>query len=675
MSALDEASARQREAAAERVRMRTGQRRQRIEAITTGRLVMADEPIRIASRIERLSRYYPGVRPVSPSALVANDPKAVEAAGAVLERIINTPDFVDVRYLEAGTRSSHPVGRVDIRDHAGRVVGFGTGSLVTSRLLLTNHHVLPDAQTAANSEIEFNFEDGIDGQPLQPRLFPLDPATFFLTDEGLDFALVAVGASPQELAQFGFNRTISAEGKAIAGDFVTIVQHPEGQKKQVALRDNRIVDVFDEFLHYEADTEPGSSGSPVFNDQWELVALHHASVPAPEHPELGRFVNEGIRVSRLLAFIGSQHHTTEQQALVAGLLGSGQRPTPAASAGGSATVSAGSTPAGPRSEDSAASPTSVTVPLQITIRVGDQPPNATVAAAARDEAITIDPVYADRQGYDPQFLGAGAWEVPLPALSAELMPLAAINSLATGEPRYVLPYHHFSVVLNKDRRLAFYTAVNIDGASGLRLRRETDHWFFDPRLPQDQQTGEQVYQDNPLDRGHLVRRLDPAWGLSPAAAKIANDDTFHFTNCTPQHHDFNAGQTLWAGLEDYILDNADNLKFRVSVFSGPVFAADDDQYRGVQLPRQFWKVVAMVKQGGELSATAYLLSQEQLIKGLEIAPEAFSYGAYRTYQVPVRQMEDLTGLSFGSLVDADPLGREEAAIPAREVRRPEEFLL
>ena len=123
-------------------------------------------------------------------------------------------------------------------------------------------------------------------------------------------------ASPAELAPFGFNRMISAEGKAIAGDFVTIVQHPEGQKKQVALRDNRIVDVFDEFLHYEADTQPGSSGSPVFNDQWELVALHHASVPAPEHPELGKFVNEGIRVSRLLAFISAQSYTAEQQALV-----------------------------------------------------------------------------------------------------------------------------------------------------------------------------------------------------------------------------------------------------------------------------------------------------------------------------------------------------------------------
>jgi endonuclease G, mitochondrial len=691
MSVLAEASAQQSEAAAKRVGKRTSERRDKIDAITSGNLVAADEPVRIASRIERLSRYYPGVRPVSPAALEANDPKAVAEAGAVLERIINTPDFVDVRYLEAGSRASHAVGRVDIRDHAGRVIGFGTGSLVTSRLLLTNHHVLPDADTAAASEIEFNFEDGVDGQPLKPVAFPLDPTTFFLADEKLDFALVAVGGSPQDLAAFGCNPPIAAQGKAIAGDFITIVQHPEGQKKQVALRDNRVVDVLDDFLHYEADTQPGSSGSPVFNDQWELVALHHASVPAPDHPELGKFVNEGIRVSQLLAFIGKQVYTEQQRALVAVLVGSGSATSaagpaaasagpPAASAASSASAvpsanSAGPASAGPDHEAAAASPVSVTIPLRITIGVGDQAPVLTVAARTADEAVTIDPTYADRQGYDPRFLGSGAAEVPLPALSDALVPLTAVNSMAAADPRYVLPYHHFSVVLNQERKLAFYTAVNIDGASGVRLRREPDRWFFDPRVPEGQQTGEAVYQDNPLDRGHLVRRLDPAWGATPAAAKIANDDTFHFTNCTPQHHDFNAGRTLWAGLENYVLDNADNLKFRVNVFSGPVFAADDEQYRGVQLPRQFWKVVAMVKQGGELSATAYLLSQEELIKGLEVAPEAFSYGAYRTYQVKVSQIEGLTGLSFGSLAGADPLAREEAAVTAREVTRPDELRL
>jgi endonuclease G len=68
--------------------------------------------------------------------------------------------------------------------------------------------------------------------------------------------------------------------------------------------------------------------------------------------------------------------------------------------------------------------------------------------------------------------------------------------------------------------------------------------------------------------------------------------------------------------------------------------------------------------------------KEQLIKGLEVAPAAFSYDAYRTYQVPVRQVEAITGLSFGSAAGADPLGRQEdAALSVREVRRPGQLLL
>lgn len=298
----------------------------------------------------------------------------------------------------------------------------------------------------------------------------------------------------------------------------------------------------------------------------------------------------------------------------------------------------------------------------------EQPPT-------RLEGITIDPDYGGRAGYDPGFLGADAHSVPLPELSAGLAALASVNQLATTEPRYVLPYHHFSVVLNRERRLAFFTAVNIDGTTSMRLKRERDRWFLDPRVPTEEQTGEAAYRDNPLDRGHLVRRLDPAWGSSRDEAKRCNDDTFHFTNCSPQHEDFNQNQTTWAGLEDYILENADNRDLKVTVFTGPVFAEDDEEFAGVQLPRQFWKVAVMVKESGELSATGYLLSQEELIAGLEVIPEVFSYGAYKTYQVTVRRIAELTGLGFGSLVDADPLERLEGAVAAAEIDRFDDVVL
>jgi endonuclease G, mitochondrial len=261
----------------------------------------------------------------------------------------------------------------------------------------------------------------------------------------------------------------------------------------------------------------------------------------------------------------------------------------------------------------------------------------------------------------------------MPSLPDELIPLAATNRLATSEPTYLLPYHHFSVVLNKERRLAFFTAVNIDGKLAKKPRRQRDRWFFDPRVAEDEQTGSDVYANNPLDLGHLVRRLDPTWGDSAAAAKLANDDTFHFTNCTPQHKDFNRNKTSWAGLEDYILKHAANLRFRVNVFTGPVLADDDDAYEGVQLPRQFWKVVAMVKSNGPLSATAYILSQQRLIEQLPTR-EPFSYGAYRTYQVPVTKVEALTGLSFG-LTHADPLATRDVTVTAKELDRLEDLIL
>ncbi len=635
----------QQEAAAARAGRRAAERRAKISLLRTpGGIAKADEPGRVATRIDRLARYHPDVRPVSPAAIAAGDPAAMAAAGAILERIILTDDTLGVGYLEGGVRAASAVGRVNIRDEHGRLTGYGTGSLVSPELLLTNHHVLPDAATAGFSVIEFDYQDGADGLPRPVHAFRLDPGRFFAADEDLDFALVAVHASAEELSGFGFNRLIGTEGKAIVGDFVTIVQHPKGEKKKVALRENRVVDVLEQFLHYETDTEPGSSGSPVFNDQWEVVALHHASVPTGDHAELGRFINEGIRVSKLLAFLRGKQFTAGEQALVDRLSTRAERTAPAAGDGG---------------------PRVLTLTMPVDIRLRAEP------AAAAPETGRIDPDYSNREGYDPAFLGP---EVPLPALPEALVPLAAINRQATAEPRYVLPYHHFSVVLHKERRLALFTAVNIDGRASRALRREADHWSLDPRVEESEQVGEEIYRANPLDRGHLVRRLDPAWGATEAIAQLGNDDTFHFTNCSPQHKDFNQNKTTWAGLEDYVLNNAANHDLKVTVLTGPVLAEDDDRYRGVQLPRQFWKVVAMVKAGGTLSATAYLLSQEELIKGLEAEGE-FSYGAYRTYQVPVRRIADLTGLSFGELPDADPLERLESTGEVREIGGPDDLVL
>jgi endonuclease G len=611
----------QREAAEACVASREAEREQNIATLAKpGGIALADEPKRVAARLDRLSRYWSR----------ALDGEPLEATGEVLEKIIGSVDFVGVNYLERGVTAAHAVGRVVIGE--GGKGGYGTGSMVGPRVLLTNHHVLENAAVAAESTIEFDFEDGPDGQPRQSHSFRFAPAELFIADKDFDFALVAVDPAGGALDGYGFNPLIEAEGKAIVGDFVTIVQHPSAQRKQVALRENRIVDVPETKMHYEADTEPGSSGSPVFNDQWEIVSLHHMSVPNPSGDGV---INEGIRISRIIGFL-REAAAANPNPLLGPVLDPGtSRPVAIAFTDGAGSAAAAGQP----------------------------------AAGEALEKVEIEPDYTNRKGYDPSFLGGGRRSVPLPKLSDALVADAPTWSAGSGsdgagedgagkDGGYVLPYHHFSLVMSKARRLARFTAVNIDGATEQRIKRDPDRWSFDPRIPTDYQMGEAIYVDNELDRGHLVRRLDPAWG---EIAKAANDDTFHFTNCSPQHGDFNRNATLWAGLEDYILDHADNEQFKVSVFSGPLLEDDDPEYRGVRLPRQFWKVVVMAKSPGLLSATAYLLSQETLIEGLEVAPAEFSFGAYGTFQVQVSEIERLTGLDFGALAGFDPLGTQEAA--------------
>jgi hypothetical protein len=61
------------------------------------------------------------------------------------------------------------------------------------------------------------------------------------------------------------------------GEPVFVIPHPNNQHKKVVFQSNRLIECGDEYLAYEADTDFGSSGSPVYNRQWEVVALHHAT--------------------------------------------------------------------------------------------------------------------------------------------------------------------------------------------------------------------------------------------------------------------------------------------------------------------------------------------------------------------------------------------------------------
>jgi endonuclease G len=262
-----------------------------------------------------------------------------------------------------------------------------------------------------------------------------------------------------------------------------------------------------------------------------------------------------------------------------------------------------------------------------------------------------------RNGYQPNFLQL---EVPLPTISptfqAEVAPVH-------GRDDGILNYTNYSVMMNGERRQAFFAAVNIDGKLWRHVTRGRDNWNLDPRISEQHQIGNELYKRNDLDRGHLVRRVDPAWGDSISDAKKAAEDTFFYTNCSPQHKNLN--QKIWLGLEEYILDNTTNEDMRVCVFNGPVFNDDDMVYRGIKIPKSYWKIVAANSSSGDsVYATGYLLSQGEWLDDLE-----FVFGEYRTFQVPISTIENLTGLNFGNLSQDDPLQiSETTGTTVREIQ-------
>ena len=520
--------------------------------------------------------------------------------GLAIERIIGQNNLFPISYLEAGLRAANPVCRIEIRDRIGRVIGHATGFLVSPSLLLTNNHVLENYDTAQFSVAQFNYEVDLDLKEYPKKSFRLTPERLFITDQKLDFTLVAieeVSADGTQVSDFGFLPLIPQTGKGLVGEYVSIIQHPSGAPKAVAIRENQILDVFDDYIHYTTDTMPGSSGSPVYNDEWLVISLHHAAVPDPNNR--AEFIaNEGIRISSIIQFVVEQgaNLSDDQKLLLNDIVKSWEVP------------------------------------------------NHTPEEMVVEEL--SDSWYEGSAGYETKFLGDD-YEIPLPAFRPDLE--QDIAQLKDGSN--VLHYTHYSIVMSKSRRLAYYAVVNIDGNQLMKIGRN-DKWYLDSRIETEYQCGPELYKNNSLDRGHLVRRRDPVWG---DLAKKANKDTFHFTNCVPQHSKLN--QKNWLELENYILDNAENSNLKVTVFTGPVFRMDDIIYRGVQIPAEFWKIAVIAKKDGNLSATAYLQTQKNLIENLE-----FAYGEYKTYQVPITKIEALTGLDFDNLRNHDPINQLESTI-------------
>jgi len=299
---------------------------------------------------------------------------------------------------------------------------------------------------------------------------------------------------------------------------------------------------------------------------------------------------------------------------------------------------AGEGPGNPDEHALACYPKSVFEKLEISLSAVPTPP-------------VIGPGQPDSQGgYNPSFLSQ---RVPLPELTKETLQDTFLNS---GSP--TIAYTHFSLAMSKARRFCRWVAWNIDGGSLKSLSRRGIPFVLDPNLPAAVQVGDDVYRGNRLDRGHIARRADLLWGPL-AEAKKANVDSFFFTNITPQMDDFNQGSKggVWGRLEDAIFADVDVEDLKVSVFGGPVFRSDDRVFRQIQIPREFWKIIAFVE-SGQLKCKGFLLTQNLN------ALETLDLDAFKVFEVALGEIEQRTGVRFGAVLKtADRFGEALAVRP------------
>ena len=255
--------------------------------------------------------------------------------------------------------------------------------------------------------------------------------------------------------------------------------------------------------------------------------------------------------------------------------------------------------------------------------------------------------FPGRTGYDENFLGI---KLPMPQLDGSIQNQAA--PLLADPSQIELKYTHFSTVQNKDRATPMLTAVNIDGAQFREFERKGT-WAFDSRIAREHQMGNEAYSNNPIDKGHQVRRKDPMWG---ADAENGSGDTFVYTNAGLQHSDLN--QKPWLDVENNVLNGAVALHEKKTVFTGPILRDDDPTFnnggkmlRPTKMPQAFWKVEVWNEPGQGLQSEAFVVSQKDLYgkEQSHVPYEHIKPMDFKNYRVTMSQLEDMTHIHFGDL--------------------------
>ena len=558
-------------------------------------------------------------------------------------------------------------GRIELPNRSDIPYG-GTGFFVGDNLIMTNRHVaelfvrgigvkklrfVPGQTAAIDTLQEFGSDESqilkvIDVKLIHPfwdmallevEEMPnsIEPLTLSLEDPASlfdnDIAIIGYPAFDPR------NRT-DVQNEVFRGEYNVKRLQPGHLKSRRNIRSfGHIVNS----ITHDASTLGGNSGSAVIDVRsGEVIALHFGgrykdanfAVPTIELARDEKVVNMGVEFGedgRSEIIDPNPYAKAWEEADPQNL-----EKSSSAGAPGSPNISAAANPTGQNLA------TRWTIPITIEIGIGSAVPatppvlhiDDTPSNSALDQAITekmVEPIhdnnYCSRNGYDPEFLGLSA---PIPIA----MDLSKVSKLDDGQ--HVLDYHHFSLVMEKNRRMPLLTAANVDtnparlrpeagkkytrkALNGFTSKNDREKWFLDPRIPAQHQLPEKFFNKDrqSFDKGHVVRRNAVVWGNTYKEIQHANGDTFHVTNCTPQVKGFNRSNQrgIWGKLENHIFDQAKTEK--LCIFAGPVLKPGDPVFSGfddlgstkVRIPRAYWKIV-IARNDDKLAVFPFLLEQD-----------------------------------------------------------------